>query len=99
MPFDKETGKHAGRKSSRDGVPNKTDRRTVISGLLDDYFPHKFKKNFNKLSDDMQMKVMLKLLEFDTAKLRSVELDVGGRKRQTMIFKIAGQEIPFEAVR
>jgi len=99
MPFDKHTGKQAGRKSSRDGVPNKTDRRTVISELLDDYFPHKFRKNFSKLSDDMQMKVMLKLLEFDTAKLRNVELGVGGRKRQTMVFEIAGQKIPFQTVK
>jgi len=75
MPFDKETGKYAGRKSSRNGVPNKTDRRKVISDLLDDYFPNGFKKNFSKLSADTQAKVMLKMLEFDTAKKRAVQFD------------------------
>ena len=44
----------------------------------------------------MQMKVMLKLLEFDTVKLRSVELKVDDDKRKRVIFKIAGQEIPLQ---
>jgi len=44
------------------------------------------------------VKVAVKLMEYDTPKLKSVEIQVDEKEKETMIFKIAGQEIPFEKV-
>lgn len=72
--FDSETGKEAGQKSSRAGIPNKeTSRREWITTFLNDYTNEKLKEDFYSLTPGERIKFAVKLMEFDTPKLRTIE--------------------------
>lgn len=76
MPkFDNETGKQAGKKSSRAGIPNKdVSGREWIKSFLEDYRKEKWKEDFYSLTPGERQKIAVKLMEYDVPKLRSMEL-------------------------
>lgn len=59
---------------SRAGIPNKeTSRRDWIKLFLDDYTNEKLKEDFYSLTPGERIKYAVKLMEFDTPKLRNIE--------------------------
>jgi len=75
MSFTSETGKEAGKKSTRAGKQNKTteETRERFKELLEENFD-KIQEDLEQLAPDQRIKVLLDLAKFVLPTLRSTEL-------------------------
>lgn len=72
--FNSDTARQAGEKSSRAGIPNKDiSRREWIGEFLTGYMDTQFVEDFYSLSQSERIKIAVKLMEFDTAKIRAMQ--------------------------
>lgn len=77
MPFDKDTAKKAGRKSTRKGVQNKATRdlRELLRGLLDEQY-EQIVKDLKKLEPKERVNAYIRLIEYAIPKMQKVEQTV-----------------------
>ena len=78
MAFNSNTAKKAGKKSTRQGVPNKATAnvRELIASFVENKF-EQVTNNFDKLEPSEQWKVIRDLLPYCAPKLQSTSLDFG----------------------
>ena len=75
MAFTAETAREAGKKSSREGTPNKTtaELRERIKNVLEENF-ERLQEDINQLEPKDRVKVILDLAKFVIPTLKSTEL-------------------------
>lgn len=77
MPFDSESARRAGKKSSRKGIPNSENKplREAITAFLDENFSE-FEKRMKEMPAADYCDVFLKLMEYRLPKLQRSEMSI-----------------------
>jgi len=97
MPFNSNSGKHAGRKSSRNGVPNKDkSMRDWIATFIEDDRQQAV-EDWQTLTPFERWRLRTKLHEYITPKLNRTE-HKEIRTKRIGISKMFGQNIEYEMV-